>query len=66
MDDEDEFEPGVDGCHHGLGFDEDCEWCDHEIWAEGQEKARQARLKKQPDLFEPQQGQPSSRAFARL
>lgn len=31
FDDEPEFEPGIDGCHHGVGFDEDCEDCDWEM-----------------------------------
>lgn len=26
----DEPEVGFDGCHHGLGFDEDCEDCNEE------------------------------------
>lgn len=24
------------GCHHGIGFDENCEWCEMEIQAEEQ------------------------------
>jgi hypothetical protein len=60
MDDEDEFCPGIDGCHHGLGFDEDCEWCDYEIADEAasQRAALRAARDPQADLFGPQQPQP--------
>jgi hypothetical protein len=30
-DEEEPFTPGVDGCEHGAGFDEDCERCNEEI-----------------------------------
>lgn len=50
MDDEDEeFTPGVDGCTHGVGFDEDCEWCEIEM-EEERRIAREAR-KRQKDMF---------------
>lgn len=53
MDDEDEFEAGIGGCHHGVGFDEDCEWCDFEIADEAatQRAALRAVLDPQTDLF---------------
>lgn len=28
--DESDIERGVDGCLHGVPWDEDCEWCDDE------------------------------------
>lgn len=48
MDDEDE--PGLDCCNHGLGFDEDCEWCDYEIWLEDRQRWQLATTG-QRDLF---------------
>jgi hypothetical protein len=44
-----DYEPDL--CHHGVGFDENCEWCDYEIQAEDAEARRLARLKKQPQLM---------------
>lgn len=48
MDDEDEFELGVDCCHHGMGFDEDCEWCDFEIADEAATRRAALRSARQP------------------
>lgn len=44
-----EFEPGIDGCHHGVGFDEDCEYCDDEDRAERlKEREKRKRQKNLP------------------
>lgn len=32
--DPEEYIPGIDGCHHGKGFDEDCEDCADELGEE--------------------------------
>lgn len=41
---DDEFTPGVDGCHHGYGFDEQCDECDYEIWEDQRREAEARRL----------------------
>lgn len=34
--DEDPSPDGMDVCHHGVGFDEECEACELEIEADGE------------------------------
>ncbi len=50
---DDEQELGIDVCQHGVGFDEDCEWCDLEIAEEAAAKRAALRAARNPqtDLF---------------
>jgi hypothetical protein len=43
---DDECEPDV--CHHMVGFDESCEWCDLEDWEERRAKALARKAAAQP------------------
>ena len=45
---QDEFIPGIDGCHHGLGFDEDCEDCNDEERIDNIEQRRLRREQRDP------------------
>lgn len=50
---DEEFELGIDGCHHGLGFDEDCEDCNQEERIDNIEQRRLRRMQQSLD-FPPQ------------
>jgi hypothetical protein len=47
IDDQMDSEPDV--CHHGVGFDETCEWCEVEIAEE--ERVEREKNKPQGDIF---------------
>lgn len=52
VDEPDEFEPGLDGCSHGVGFDEDCDYCEAEMLEELIAERLAEKRKRQPDMFE--------------
>lgn len=50
LDPETDDSEGADVCHHGVGFDTDCEWCDEETAEDHREARRQRAREIQPEL----------------